>query len=57
MSPVSGLVELGPVDPMQPPKTLAQIRKNRSVSSGLPGPARLSHQPALPVTGCFPIRY
>ena len=33
-----GLVEAGPVVPMQPPMTLAQMTKKRSVSIGLPGP-------------------
>ena len=43
--PVSGFVEDGPVLPWQPPIRLAHTTKNRSVSSGLPGPMRLSHQP------------
>ena len=37
--------------PMQPPITLAQITKKRSVSTGLPGPTMVVHQPGLPVTG------
>ena len=41
----------GPVEPMQPPSTLAQMTKYRSVSTGLPGPTTMSHQPSLPVTG------
>jgi hypothetical protein len=41
----------GPVLPMQPPSTLAQITKYFEMSSGRPGPTRLSHQPSLPVTG------
>ena len=49
--PVAGLVEAGPVVPMQPPSTLEQMTKKRSVSIGLPGPTIISHQPGLPVTG------
>ena len=49
--PVSGLVEAGPVVPVQPPTTLAQITKKRSVSIGLPGPTIAVHQPPLPVIG------
>ena len=37
---------------MQPPSTLGQMTKKRSVSIGLPGPTIVSHQPGLPVTGC-----
>ena len=47
---VMGFAE-GPVLPMQPPTTLAQITKKRSVSIGLPGPTMIVHQPGLPVTG------
>jgi hypothetical protein len=50
-SPVAGSTSAGPLDPMQPPMTLAQITKKRSVSMGLPGPTMVSHQPGLPVTG------
>ena len=49
--PVSGLMLAGPVEPMQPPSTLGQMMKNRSVSIGLPGPTMVSHQPGLAVTG------
>ena len=49
--PVCGLMEAGPVEPMQPPRTLGQMTKKRSVSMGLPGPTIVSHQPGLPVTG------
>ena len=42
----------GPVVPMQPPSTLLQMTKNRSVSTGRPGPTTWFHQPGLPVTGC-----
>ena len=47
-SPVAGLMSCGPVVPMQPPSTLAQMMKYRSVSSTLAGadhrlpPARLA---------------
>ena len=41
----------GPVLPMQPPSTLAQITKKRLVSTGRPGPTTASHQPSLPVIG------
>ena len=43
--PVAGLRESGPVVPEQPPSRLAETTKNRSVSTALPGPIRLSHQP------------
>jgi hypothetical protein len=39
------------VVPMQPPTTLAQRTKKRSVSIGRPGPTMVSHQPGLPVRG------
>ena len=47
-----GLMLAGPVEPMQPPRTLGQMTKNRLVSTGLPGPTMVSHQPGLPVIGC-----
>ncbi len=47
----------GPVEPMQPPSTLAQMTKNRSVSTGRPGPTTASHQPSLPVIGCGSATY
>jgi hypothetical protein len=47
----------GPVEPMQPPITLAQMTWKRLVSIGLPGPTIRSHQPGLPVTGCVLARY
>ncbi len=47
----------GPVLPMQPPSTLTPMTKKRSVSSGLPGPTRTSHQPSLPVTGWVSATY
>ena len=49
--PVAGLVDAGPVEPMQPPITFEQMMKYLSVSSGRPGPTMVSHQPGLPVTG------
>ena len=49
--PVAGLIEAGPVEPIQPPITLEQMMKYCSVSSGLPGPTRVTHQPGFPVTG------
>ena len=50
--PVFGSIEAGPVEPMQPPRMLAQMTKNRSVSIGLPGPMSVDHQPGFLVTGC-----
>ena len=47
----------GPVEPMQPPSTLAQITNSRSVSTGRPGPTTMSHQPGLPVTGWVSATY
>ena len=49
--PVAGLMSRGPVVPMQPPSTLTQMMKKRSVSSVRPGPTAVLHQPGLPVTG------
>jgi hypothetical protein len=46
------LVSIGPVVPMQPPRTLAHTTKKRPVSSVLPGPIISCHQPSLPVIGC-----
>jgi hypothetical protein len=45
--PVAGLVCIGPVEPKQEPRLLTPMTKKRSVSTGLPGPTMLSHQPAL----------
>ena len=50
--PVAALMLAGPVEPRQPPSTLGQMMKKRLVSTGLPGPTIVSHQPGLPVTGC-----
>ena len=44
-SPVAGLMEAGPVVPWQPPSRFAETTKNRSVSTALPGPISVSHQP------------
>jgi len=44
-SPVSGLIEAGPVEPLQLPSEFTQITNQRSVSMGLPGPSIASHQP------------
>ena len=43
--PVAGFVVPGPVVPRQPPSTLGQITKWRSVSIARPGPTTASHQP------------
>ena len=43
--PVAGSMEEGPVVPRQPPSRFGQITNRRSVSSGLPGPISVSHQP------------
>src|SRR5689334_25191716 len=56
-SPVAGLSSCGPVLPMQPPSTFAQIRKYRSVSSTRPGPTIVSHQPGFAVIGCGSAAY
>ena len=45
--PVSGLMELGPVEPWQPPILLRLTTKKRLVSMGLPGPMHSSHQPGF----------
>ena len=45
-SPVAGLIEVGPVVPLQPPSRLAQMTWKRSVSITLPGPISVSHQSA-----------
>lgn len=38
--------------PWQPPRTLAQTTKKRRVSTALPGPMRLFHQPGFCRQGC-----
>jgi len=45
--PVSTLIDDGPVEPTQPPRTLAHTTKKSVVSTALPGPMRLFHQPGL----------
>ena len=45
--PVAGLTCIGPVEPKQEPRLLTPMTKKRSVSTGLPGPTMLSHQPVL----------
>ena len=56
---MAGLVDIGPVEPKHEPRLLTPMTKNRSVSSGLPGPTMLSHQPRsagsvaeVPATWC-----
>jgi hypothetical protein len=44
---VRGSRDAGPVDPKQLPRLFTPITKKRSVSTGLPGPIMLSHQPTL----------
>ena len=44
---VAGLIVSGPDEPKQLPRLLTPTTKKRSVSSGLPGPTMLSHQPTL----------
>ena len=53
----SGRGERGPVEPMQPPSTLAHSTKKRSVSMGRPGPTTCVHQPGLPVKGWVSATY
>ena len=45
--PVSGWMCIGPVDPKQDPRLFTPITKKWLVSTGLPGPIMLSHQPSL----------
>jgi len=47
----------GPVLPMQPPRTLAQITKNRVVSTARPGPTTWLYQPGLSVPECGSATY
>ena len=53
--PVEGSIELGPVVPWQPPSRFAEMTKNRSVSSGLPGPMIDAHQPSGPAARASPV--
>ncbi|MNI52737.1 hypothetical protein D3C73_1075400 [compost metagenome] len=57
--PVAGLMLAGPVEPKHEPRLLTPITKKILVSTGLPGPTMLSHQPtslglsaACPATWC-----
>jgi hypothetical protein len=52
---VFGLIEDGPVEPLQPPMTLLHITKYLSVSMPLPGPIRFPHQPSGPATCASPV--
>ena len=53
--PVAGLMLAGPVEPKQEPRLLTPITKNTLVSTGLPGPTMLSHQPtSLGVSAAWP---
>jgi hypothetical protein len=45
--PLAGLICIGPVEPKHEPGLFTPMTKNLSVSSGLPGPTRLSHQPVF----------
>jgi hypothetical protein len=45
--PVFGLIEPGPVEPIQLPNMLEQTTKYLLVSIPLPGPTMISHQPGL----------
>jgi len=47
ISDVFGFVEDGPVDPLHPPRTFAQITKYFRVSKVLPGPIAMSYQPCF----------
>ena len=42
---MAGLVDAGPVEPLQLPSEFTQTTNQRSVSIGLPGPTIHSHQP------------
>ena len=42
---MSGLIDIGPVVPLQPPSTFAQMMCQRFVSMPRPGPTMPSHQP------------
>src|SRR5487761_2601768 len=53
-SPVSGLMEEGPVVPRHPLNTLEQITKYLSVSKPFPGPIMLDHQPPSPAACASP---
>jgi len=42
-----GSIDIGPVEPKQEPGLFTPMTKKRLVSTGLPGPIMLSHQPTL----------
>src|SRR5690348_7709847 len=44
-SPVAGLIDAGPLDPLQLPSEFTQITNQRLLSMALPGPMMSSHQP------------
>ena len=46
-APLAGSIDIGPVEPKHEPRLLTPTTKKRSVSTGLPGPTMLSHQPDL----------
>src|SRR5208283_64769 len=48
-------IEDGPVEPLQPPRILLQITKYLLVSTPMPSPIRLFHQPPDPVTWASPL--
>lgn len=53
--PVSGLMLAGPVEPKHEPRLLTPMTKNTLVSTGLPGPTMLSHQPtSLGLSAAWP---
>ena len=54
---------MGPVEPKHEPRLFTPMTKKRFVSTGLPGPIMLSHQPSLlgwpsytPATWCEALR-
>ena len=51
---VFGLIELGPVVPLQPPKTLEQMMKYFSLYKDFQGPINISHQPGFSSPLCQP---
>ena len=52
--PVSGLIEVGPVEPEQPPRLFEQTTKYLLVSIALSGPIILSHQPKFAPSESIP---
>ena len=53
---VFGLIEEGPVVPIQPPKTFVHTTKKIFVSITFPGPTSIFHHPFFFVTGFFPVQ-